>query len=151
MPPQPWATKEQLDFLIGEDSKWESIKSGGTMLKSFYTSMTQAFLQKWPTTPDKVTLERAGRNTLEAQQLAEEKVHSVSELTHIIAPPSNQFHSESTTGLVIDTAERSRSWKSRNRFLTLVENTCGRVRCFRNGRHFHPSITDQKILQYVQR
>ena len=48
MAPSRWATPEQLEFLITEDSKWEMTKAGSGTHKNFYARTAKAFLKKFP-------------------------------------------------------------------------------------------------------
>jgi hypothetical protein len=77
MAPSPWATPEQQEFLIQEDSKWEIIKSGGGTLKHFYVRTAVTFLEKWPVDPTPGMLKAAGDDSEKAQQLAEERLQTV--------------------------------------------------------------------------
>ncbi|KAF9785271.1 hypothetical protein BJ322DRAFT_1108724 [Thelephora terrestris] len=76
MAPSPWATPEQQEFLIQEDSKWEIIKSGGGTLKHFYVRTAVTFLKKWPVDPTPGMLKAAGDDSEKAQQLAEERLQT---------------------------------------------------------------------------
>ena len=67
MPPQPWATPEQLAFLSFEDSKWLT-KAGTSTLKSFYSRTTISFLERWPQAPTAKMLEDAENDTAKAQE-----------------------------------------------------------------------------------
>jgi hypothetical protein len=89
MPPQTWATPDQLQFLTEEDKKWEMVKSGGATLKSFYFVTTQAFHERWPATPDDDILEEAGHDAGKAQEIAQEQLLSVSALAYTTSAPSH--------------------------------------------------------------
>ena len=84
MPPQPWATPEQRDFLIREDVEWLLTKAGAGTLQSFYIRTAKAFLEEWPVTPSKQILEKAGGNEADAETLVEEETVRVSNLTHTV-------------------------------------------------------------------
>lgn len=77
MPPSPWATPEQLVFLVAEDAQWATTKAGQGTLKSFYARTTNAFLEKWPITPDAKFVDEANGNMDRAKQLAEDNLLKV--------------------------------------------------------------------------
>ena len=85
MPPLPWSTPEQLQFLKKEDAGWLAAKAGSGSLKSFYARTTNTFVQKWPAVPDKKNLEEAEGDAAVAQRLAVASVYSVSMMARL--PP----------------------------------------------------------------
>jgi hypothetical protein len=78
MAPKPWATEEQQDFLIGEDSRWSIIKASTGTLKNFYARTTMSFLEKWPAVPDEKMLKEAKGDAAKADALAKAQALKVS-------------------------------------------------------------------------
>ena len=78
MPANKWATPEQLEYLIAEDGRWLTVKSGTGLLKGFYLRTTKTFLERWPAIPSPEELEEANGDVQKAQELAETHLLSVS-------------------------------------------------------------------------
>ena len=141
MPPQPWATPEQLAFLLHEDSKWPITKAGSGTLKSFYSRTTISFLKWWPQAPTANMLENAKNDTAKAQELVFARMLSVSWTSIFSSCVLTWRSSASPTGIAIITTPQSKPHQSPNHSLTFPGRPCIKNPHCRNGRPSPPCIT----------